>query len=73
VGPALRAETLLERQLRALAADEVGGAGATGSLSSCGRLEQPDLAINDADFLKGDGLVLVNSPLAAARRASPST
>lgn len=53
------ASSLLERQQRALAADEVGALVRPELLAVC-RLQYPHLVINDPDYLQDDDLVLVN-------------
>lgn len=53
------AGSILERQRRLLGAHEVGALVRPGLVPMC-RLQYPELAVNDADFLHSDSLVLVN-------------
>lgn len=54
------ASTLLERQQRALGAEEVGALVRPELVDLC-RLQYPHLPINDGSFLQGPNLVLVNA------------
>jgi UDP-N-acetylglucosamine diphosphorylase/glucosamine-1-phosphate N-acetyltransferase len=54
------AASLLERQVRALAADEVGALVRPELLEVC-RRQYPRLPLNETDFLRGDDLVLTNA------------
>jgi UDP-N-acetylglucosamine diphosphorylase/glucosamine-1-phosphate N-acetyltransferase len=54
------ASSLLERQRRVLAADEVGVEVRPELVDLC-RAQHPRLSINDNNFLQGDGLVLANA------------
>src|SRR5262249_11512771 len=53
------AASVLERQRRALAADELGAL-VRPELAELCRLQSPQMPINDVDFLRGDQLVLAN-------------
>src|SRR5438105_2721509 len=62
------ASSLLERQQRAVAADEVGALVRPELLDLC-KLAHPKLPLNDTSFLQGDGLIFVNARWLAPAKA----